>query len=173
MRERERIRVKVSFKLYNRLITDEERRWANKNIDTMAVKHFPNMNAEVALKRPILFSNWLSKDYLPVNREELRQFTTGYTEFLTSYSGSSESEVDLCMQLTLTKLTNCTPNPKLYKIAGGSALVKSGKTCNKHDSNSNLSFCYVDNFEFLDLTLASYETSSVCRVSCHYEVITF
>ena len=119
MRERERIRVKVSFKLYNRLITDEERRWANKNIDTMAVKHFPNMNAEVALKRPILFSNWLSKDYLPVNREELRQFTTGYTEFLTSYSGSSESEVDLCMQLTLTKLTRSIPKPKLYKMQVG------------------------------------------------------
>ena len=29
----------------------------------------------VALKRPILFSNWLSKDYLPVEREELRDFT--------------------------------------------------------------------------------------------------
>jgi len=60
---------------HDRLITDEERRWTNKNIDLVAAKHFPNADMTVALKRPILFSNWLSKDYLPVEREELRDFT--------------------------------------------------------------------------------------------------
>ena len=29
---------------------------------------------QVALQRPILFSNWLTKDYLPVDREELRDY---------------------------------------------------------------------------------------------------
>jgi len=33
------------------------------------------MDSLAALKRPILYSNWLSKDYLPVEREELRSFT--------------------------------------------------------------------------------------------------
>jgi dynein heavy chain 1 len=58
----------------DRLITDEERRWTNQNIDSIALKHFPSVNASVALKRPILYSNWLSKDYVPVEQEELRTF---------------------------------------------------------------------------------------------------
>lgn len=40
----------------------------------VALKHFPNINKEEALGRPILFSNWLSKDYIPVDREELREY---------------------------------------------------------------------------------------------------
>lgn len=31
-------------------------------------------NLQVALARPILYSNWLSKDYLPVEQEELRDY---------------------------------------------------------------------------------------------------
>lgn len=40
---------------------DEERRWTDENIDSVALKHFPNINREKALNRPILYSNWLSK----------------------------------------------------------------------------------------------------------------
>ena len=29
---------------------------------------------QAALARPILYSNWLSKDYLPVEQEELREY---------------------------------------------------------------------------------------------------
>ena len=32
----------------------------------MAIKHFPNIDREKALARPILYSNWLSKNYIPV-----------------------------------------------------------------------------------------------------------
>src|SRR4051812_46246470 len=42
-------------------------------VDTVAQKHFPNLSRD-ALKRPILYSNWLTKDYMPVEREELRQY---------------------------------------------------------------------------------------------------
>jgi len=59
----------------DRLITDEERSWTNQNIDSVALKHFPNIDSQLALKRPILYSNWLSKDYIPVEQEELRDFT--------------------------------------------------------------------------------------------------
>jgi dynein heavy chain 1 len=59
----------------DRLITDEERRWTNTNIDAVALKHFPNIDSKAALKRPILYSNWLSKDYVPVEQEDLRTFT--------------------------------------------------------------------------------------------------
>lgn len=58
----------------DRLVDDTERRWTNENIDLVGHKHFPGINQEEALQRPILYSNWLSKDYMPVNREELRDY---------------------------------------------------------------------------------------------------
>ncbi|ESP05087.1 hypothetical protein LOTGIDRAFT_151884 [Lottia gigantea] len=59
----------------DRLIEDEERFWTDKNIDQVATQHFPNINRDEALARPVLFSKWLSKDYMPVNREDLREYT--------------------------------------------------------------------------------------------------
>uniref|UniRef100_A0A8C7FDQ8 Cytoplasmic dynein 1 heavy chain 1 n=1 Tax=Oncorhynchus kisutch TaxID=8019 RepID=A0A8C7FDQ8_ONCKI len=56
------------------LVEDEERRWTDENIDMVALKHFPNIDREKALNRPILYSNWLSKDYIPVEQEELRDY---------------------------------------------------------------------------------------------------
>jgi len=38
------------------------------------MKHFPNINRDATLKRPILYSNWLSKDYMPVEQEKLREY---------------------------------------------------------------------------------------------------
>ncbi|KAL6478123.1 hypothetical protein MHYP_G00139580 [Metynnis hypsauchen] len=58
----------------DRLVEDEERRWTDENIDNVALKHFPNIDREKALNRPILYSNWLSKDYIPVEQEELRDY---------------------------------------------------------------------------------------------------
>ncbi|CAH0551344.1 unnamed protein product [Brassicogethes aeneus] len=58
----------------DRLVEDTERRWTNENIDAVALKHFPSANCENALERPILYSNWLSKDYIPVDREQLREY---------------------------------------------------------------------------------------------------
>ena len=57
-----------------RLVLDEERRWTEENIDSTALKHFPNISRDDALQRPILYSCWLSKDYIPVEREELRDY---------------------------------------------------------------------------------------------------
>jgi dynein heavy chain 1 len=58
----------------DRLVEDSERRWTNENIDIVALKHFPGVDKDAALSRPILYSNWLSKDYIPVDREELRDY---------------------------------------------------------------------------------------------------
>ncbi|XP_023392903.1 cytoplasmic dynein 1 heavy chain 1 [Pteropus vampyrus] len=58
----------------DRLVGDEERRWTDENIDMVALKHFPNIDKERATSRPILYSNWLSKDYIPVDQEELRDY---------------------------------------------------------------------------------------------------
>lgn len=35
---------------------------------------FSGINREQALARPILYSNWLSKDYVPVLRDQLREY---------------------------------------------------------------------------------------------------
>ena len=59
---------------HDRLVTDDERKWTNDNINLIAVKHFPNISQDNALARPILYSNWLSKDYLPVDQEDLREY---------------------------------------------------------------------------------------------------
>ena len=61
--------------LVSRLVEDEERLWTSEHIDSVGLKHFPNIDRERALKRPILYSNWLSKDYVPVEQETLREYT--------------------------------------------------------------------------------------------------
>jgi len=58
----------------DRLVDDIERQWTNENIDIVAMKHFPGINKEEALLRPILYSNWLHKDYVPVERKQLRDY---------------------------------------------------------------------------------------------------
>ncbi|KAG0004346.1 hypothetical protein BGZ79_009578 [Entomortierella chlamydospora] len=58
----------------DRLVTEEERKWTDDEIDRIALKHFPGLDREQALARPILYSNWLSKNYVPVDREELREY---------------------------------------------------------------------------------------------------
>lgn len=70
-----RIWAHEALRLFSdRLITDEERQWTEETINRVALKHFPNIDEEAALQRPILFSNWLSKNYMPVARDQLRDF---------------------------------------------------------------------------------------------------
>lgn len=58
----------------DRLVEDSERRWTNENIDLVALKHFPGVDKQASLARPILYSNWLHKDYVPVDRDQLRDY---------------------------------------------------------------------------------------------------
>ena len=76
-----------------RLIEDEERHWTDENVDMVALKHFPSINKEEALCRPILFSNWLSKDYSPVDREELREYTKARLKVIHWWKTKSETPV--------------------------------------------------------------------------------
>ncbi|KAG2160116.1 dynein heavy chain and region D6 of dynein motor-domain-containing protein [Suillus bovinus] len=59
----------------DRLVTEDEKNWTDEHIDNAAMEHFPTINRDEALHRPILFSNWTSKYYIPVEREELREYT--------------------------------------------------------------------------------------------------
>ena len=58
----------------DRLVAESERVWTNETIRRIAVERFPNIDDHAALKAPILFSNWLSKNYISVEREQLRDF---------------------------------------------------------------------------------------------------
>lgn len=59
----------------DRLVAEDERQWTDEQMNAMAMEHFPTINQEEALARPILFSNWTSKNYIPVDRESLREYT--------------------------------------------------------------------------------------------------
>ncbi|KAL2021078.1 hypothetical protein VTK56DRAFT_7497 [Thermocarpiscus australiensis] len=58
----------------DRLVAEEERKWTDDAVRRIAMEHFPTIDEQKALGGPILFSNWLSKHYVPVDREQLRDF---------------------------------------------------------------------------------------------------
>ena len=58
----------------DRLVGEDERKWTDETVKRIAAEHFPNVDVDAALKPPILFSTWLSKNYVPVEREQLREF---------------------------------------------------------------------------------------------------
>ena len=58
----------------DRLVAEDERTWTEERVGLIAREHFPNIDEEVALRGPILFSNWLSKNYVPVDCDQLRDF---------------------------------------------------------------------------------------------------
>ncbi|WVR09001.1 hypothetical protein IAU60_006061 [Kwoniella sp. DSM 27419] len=59
----------------DRLVDEDEKAWTDQTIDATAAAHFPSVAIEDALARPILFSNWTSRHYIPVDREQLREYT--------------------------------------------------------------------------------------------------
>jgi dynein heavy chain 1 len=58
----------------DRLVDEDERAWTADAVRRIALEHFPTIDDQDALKGPILFSNWLSKNYVPVEQERLRDF---------------------------------------------------------------------------------------------------
>ncbi len=60
-----------------RLIYDYERQWTEKAIDDTAARHFSNVDLNIALKRPILFSDWLAGHYASIDEDDLRQYIQG------------------------------------------------------------------------------------------------
>ena len=58
----------------DRLVDEAERKWTDEHVDRVA-ETSPGIQVAKALQRPILYSNWLTKNYLPVTVEQLREFT--------------------------------------------------------------------------------------------------
>lgn len=58
----------------DRLVAEDERQWTEESVKRIGMEFFPTIDEQKALGGPILFSNWLSKNYVPVDREQLRDF---------------------------------------------------------------------------------------------------
>ncbi|KAL9078918.1 MAG: hypothetical protein Q9157_002174 [Trypethelium eluteriae] len=70
-----RIWAHEALRLFSdRLVAEDERKWTDAHVKDVALEHFPMIDQDQALGGPILFSNWLSKNYISVERERLRDF---------------------------------------------------------------------------------------------------
>ncbi|KAI8328287.1 dynein heavy chain [Blakeslea trispora] len=110
----------------DRLVNEEERKWTDDMIDSIALKHFPALNQEEALERPILFSNWLSKHYVPVKREQLRDFAKARLKVFY------EEELDVALVLFNDVLEHVLRIDRVFRQPQGHLLLigvsGSGKT---------------------------------------------
>ncbi|ABN68600.2 Dynein heavy chain, cytosolic (DYHC) [Scheffersomyces stipitis CBS 6054] len=78
---------------YDRLVNEWEKNWTKETLRTVSSIHFPNVDLETVLKEPILYSNWLTSTYEPVDEIELSKFVS---ERLRVFS-EEEVEVDLVL----------------------------------------------------------------------------
>ncbi|KAI9494709.1 dynein heavy chain [Zychaea mexicana] len=110
----------------DRLVDEEERQWTDDMIDSISMKHFPALNKEEALERPILFSNWLSKYYVPVGREQLRDYAKARLKVFY------EEELDVALVLFNDVLEHVLRIDRVFRQPQGHLLLigvsGSGKT---------------------------------------------
>ena len=111
---------------HDRLVYDDERNWTETKVDEVAMKHFNNIDRLEALKRPILYSNWLSKDYVPVDREELRAYVKARLRVFY------EEELDVQLVLFNSVLDHVLRIDRIFRQPQGHLLLigtsGSGKT---------------------------------------------
>ena len=58
----------------DRLVTDEEKEWCQEAVDRIASQIFSGVDLSNTLKRPILYSTYLTKSYQSVELEDLRKY---------------------------------------------------------------------------------------------------
>ena len=58
----------------DRLVDEEDRKWCHDTIDEVARKWFAGVDFDIALKRPLFYTSWLSKETRKVDRDELKEF---------------------------------------------------------------------------------------------------
>ncbi|KAJ3071427.1 hypothetical protein HDU98_005356 [Podochytrium sp. JEL0797] len=110
----------------DRLVNDEERLWTDTKIDEVAARHFPNVDVGTTLQRPILFSNWITKNYQLVQRDELRDFVKARLKVFY------EEELDVPLVLFNDVLDHVLRIDRVFKQMQGHLLLigvsGSGKT---------------------------------------------
>ena len=68
-----RLFVHEGLRLFeDRLVYPAEKVWCNTRIDEVAMKHFPGINAEKSLARPMFFTTYLSQHYMSAPQDELK-----------------------------------------------------------------------------------------------------
>ena len=110
----------------DRLVAEDERRWTADAVRRIALEHFPTIDEEQALKGPILFSNWLSKNYVPVEQEQLREFVQARLKTFC------EEEVDVPLVLFNDVLEHALRIDRVFRQPQGHLILigvsGSGKT---------------------------------------------
>ncbi|KAI5304245.1 hypothetical protein KEM56_006700, partial [Ascosphaera pollenicola] len=110
----------------DRLVEESERQWTDETVRRIALENFPTMDEEKALKGPILFSNWLSKNYVPVEQEELREFVKARLKTFC------EEEVDVPLVLFNDVLEHALRIDRVFRQPQGHLILigvsGSGKT---------------------------------------------
>lgn len=61
---------------YDRLVKDEERDWTKTIFKQTIEQFFPNIDVDNVTREPVLYSNWLTSKYEPVDEVELRSFVS-------------------------------------------------------------------------------------------------
>ncbi|KAI1945117.1 dynein heavy chain [Ophidiomyces ophidiicola] len=110
----------------DRLVDEEERQWTADTVKRIALDHFPTIDEQQALKGPILFSNWLSKHYIPVDQEQLRDFVKARLKTFC------EEEVDVPLVLFNDVLEHALRIDRVFRQPQGHLILigvsGSGKT---------------------------------------------
>eukprot|EP00040_Diaphanoeca_grandis_P036231 m.230237 g.230237 ORF g.230237 m.230237 type:complete len:4579 (-) comp33576_c0_seq1:2736-16472(-) len=110
----------------DRLVSESEREWTEMKIDEIAKKHFPTLNMNEALHRPILYSSWLDKNYVPVELEVLRKHVEARMKVF------HEEELDVPLVLFNEVLDHVLRIDRVFKQNQGHVLMigisGSGKT---------------------------------------------
>jgi dynein heavy chain 1, cytosolic len=70
-----RLYVHEGLRLFeDRLVHPHEKEWCNKTLDQVANRTFPTCDSHRALERPILYTNFLNKQYVSVKQDELKKY---------------------------------------------------------------------------------------------------
>jgi dynein heavy chain 1, cytosolic len=115
----------------DRLVAEDERIWTDEKIDAVALENFPSLDKSKALAKPILFSNWTSKHYISVEREQLRQYIRARLKIF------HEEELDVQLVLFNDVLDHVLRIDRVFRQVQGHLLLigvsGSGKvSCNRY-----------------------------------------
>ena len=110
----------------DRLISEEERKWTLDAVRRIAEENFPTIDLDQSLHGPILFSNWLSRNYVSVEQEQLRDFVSARLRTFC------EEEVDVPLVLFNDVLDHALRIDRVFRQPQGHLILigvsGSGKT---------------------------------------------
>ncbi|OQD96046.1 hypothetical protein PENSOL_c017G06341 [Penicillium solitum] len=112
----------------DRLVDEDERAWTADAVRRIALEHFPTIDDQEALKGPILFSNWLSKNYIPVEQESLREFVKARLRTFC------EEEVDVPLVLFNDVLEHALRIDRVFRQPQGHLILIGIKVHGKYSS---------------------------------------